>query len=981
MQILKIMLHDIKSFHKGSPGIEFQKGVNFISGRNGSGKSTIVESIGLSLFNHNPYPLELKSIVRHGKGFGVIKVWIELEDERVYRIERRIGNNPSWVVYDEEDGLDIAVGDESVTEWLAKAFSIEHRRYLPDIFSNILGVSQGEFTTWFKLRPGREKSNHFDPIINVEVYKQSSDYLSPIKNQLIPDRIHELSNLISEIDAYLKDHKDDQDQLKKKERAIKKEEKRLRDLKDTLSTLIEERSNLDRIRTDYEKGKKDKGIIEAEIKGLEERKENEEGQLKRALVAKKILDDNLEGYNTFKESESLLKKLEKDRKRKERLEHERTNLGRQEERLSSIIKANLGNLMEKETKMKEMQEFLQEESRVLDKEDSLIKQEERDAKDTSLAIKELEKKVRGMELQIEHLKNVESNLEASILDMEKKERDIKEILNSIVDEERYLQEASRLISIEGEKTALQEKITILKTQIKAKREEKKRAKGGLCPILKERCERIDPEVFNKEIERRCVELQGYEESFKKAEAKYKETKRAKEVLTEYDKRKTMVESLKKEIEERFKTCLTTVQEIDYPSLIKGIDELSIHFLRERFLRDKPVFKNLTKLEELKDELSAFKEDAKCKITEYRRLVDQALLKTVEKEGQITGKRKAFEERRKNLNRELKELEKEKEQAIELKKQIEGLKTDLKENRERQKILVEQLKAYKGLSEEIDKCNKKRQDSQEAYRLYISNEKEGKNLREYQKKLSETISCLSEKKKVFLKLKQEVERLEVEYDSERYKELEQDIREKEKEIGQVTEGVKRSKEEIDKLRNVVQGIKERKEKKKSLEREKERFEFTKEVTSEIWTVLRQVAPFISKRLLENISIRANEIYNWMSREPSQLEWAEGYEVKVKTKAGVRTFRQLSGGEQMSAALSIQLAMVKDFTKISFCIFDEPTTNLDDVRCDRLGQAIHNVRNEYGFDQLFVISHDGTFASSVENEIRLVKDPVRGSRQVE
>ncbi len=77
-------------------------------------------------------------------------------------------------------------------------------------------------------------------------------------------------------------------------------------------------------------------------------------------------------------------------------------------------------------------------------------------------------------------------------------------------------------------------------------------------------------------------------------------------------------------------------------------------------------------------------------------------------------------------------------------------------------------------------------------------------------------------------------------------------------------------------------------------------------------------------------------------------------------------QLSGGEQMSAALALRLALLREMSNIDIAFFDEPTTNLDETRRDSLARQILDVR---GFRQLFVISHDDTFEQVTQNLIRV------------
>lgn len=81
--------------------------------------------------------------------------------------------------------------------------------------------------------------------------------------------------------------------------------------------------------------------------------------------------------------------------------------------------------------------------------------------------------------------------------------------------------------------------------------------------------------------------------------------------------------------------------------------------------------------------------------------------------------------------------------------------------------------------------------------------------------------------------------------------------------------------------------------------------------------------------------------------------------------------MSGGEQMSAALAVQLALAKEFSKMEVAMFDEPTTNLDQVRRASLAEMIFKVKESCGFNQLLIISHDDTFSTMTERIIHLEK----------
>jgi exonuclease SbcC len=115
---------------------------------------------------------------------------------------------------------------------------------------------------------------------------------------------------------------------------------------------------------------------------------------------------------------------------------------------------------------------------------------------------------------------------------------------------------------------------------------------------------------------------------------------------------------------------------------------------------------------------------------------------------------------------------------------------------------------------------------------------------------------------------------------------------------------------------------------------------------------------------------------MADHSNRLRWTDEYEILLSASGRERTFKQLSGGEQMAAALSVRLALLREVSDIDVAFFDEPTANLDEARRDNLAEQIMNVK---GFSQLFVISHDETFERDTDNVVRVVKE--NGTSMVE
>tara|TARA_B100001123_G_scaffold409598_1_gene503873 strand:- start:7551 stop:8027 length:477 start_codon:yes stop_codon:yes gene_type:complete len=140
-------------------------------------------------------------------------------------------------------------------------------------------------------------------------------------------------------------------------------------------------------------------------------------------------------------------------------------------------------------------------------------------------------------------------------------------------------------------------------------------------------------------------------------------------------------------------------------------------------------------------------------------------------------------------------------------------------------------------------------------------------------------------------------------------------------------------------------------------------------TDIREAINVTGPEITRLLLENVSLTASELYNQIMDDWSlSLSWNKNYEILIDNAGHKHTFEELSGGEQVAAVLAIRLAMLKELLRFDLAFLDEPTQNLDSQKRDNLASQIHRLR---GFKQLFVISHDDTFETSLENIISIGK----------
>jgi exonuclease SbcC len=135
-------------------------------------------------------------------------------------------------------------------------------------------------------------------------------------------------------------------------------------------------------------------------------------------------------------------------------------------------------------------------------------------------------------------------------------------------------------------------------------------------------------------------------------------------------------------------------------------------------------------------------------------------------------------------------------------------------------------------------------------------------------------------------------------------------------------------------------------------------------------IRRTGPEIARLVLARVSQSASVTYSELMGDfASTLAWDEDYGITIRRGAEVKEFAQLSGGEQMVAALAVRLALLREVSDVRVAFFDEPTVNLDEERRRSLAEQIRAIRD---LEQLFVISHDDSLESVTEYVVRVRKE---------
>lgn len=257
-----------------------------------------------------------------------------------------------------------------------------------------------------------------------------------------------------------------------------------------------------------------------------------------------------------------------------------------------------------------------------------------------------------------------------------------------------------------------------------------------------------------------------------------------------------------------------------------------------------------------------------------------------------------------------------------------------------------------------------------HELYQTNRKQAEQLSKREEELQKAIDALNQLESSLKKAEELSKNLTSLFNGVKFNKCENELKECESEIAtlrtQISEKQNRVSDfndDLKKFEQLEQELVEYNGKKDTLEVQMFFIEKMR-----VW--LRAFVPKMRKALINQINVVASEIYRSLrEEEDAVLAWQEDYDIHISTSKSSKDFFRLSGGEKMSAALAVRLAILRVLTDANFAFFDEPTTNLDESTRRNLSKYIYNIK---GFEQLFVISHDDSFKRHSEYVVKFSKD---------
>ncbi len=145
----------------------------------------------------------------------------------------------------------------------------------------------------------------------------------------------------------------------------------------------------------------------------------------------------------------------------------------------------------------------------------------------------------------------------------------------------------------------------------------------------------------------------------------------------------------------------------------------------------------------------------------------------------------------------------------------------------------------------------------------------------------------------------------------------------------------------------------------------------EVLTTIREYYREVQIPLRVRDVRRASSRATEVFKSLmgTNEFDRIMITDNHDLLVSRFGELEPMRALSGGEQVLAALAVRLGFAQALVGSDLLILDEPTAYLDDTRRAELVQTLTYASP---VKQMLIVTHDDDFKSVAQKIIRVQKD---------
>lgn len=1014
MIVREVRLENIKSYGSPAEVIKLYRGVNAICGANGSGKSTILEAIGCTLFQHLPYGHA--QFVREGQSSGTIAVVVESRfDGRTYEVVRRVGKNrPLQYVHDPEVHLTVAQGEADVRRWLHQHLQIPDEVDLAALFVDAVGPLQGTLTAPF-LEGHAERKAKFNRLLRVQEYEEAWARLRNLDNALAEEE-NQLGQRVSKLEGQTAEKPSYE-----RQRATKVEEQAALGLQ--LSRYLTDRDQIDQRLAAFREGERAWSEASNALSLAQERERYALERQARARAdweasrrAAEIRARSAAGRETYVQADrELIHAAEEQRARDElraekfRFEQLQTRRQGELERVAAEIEAALAagraadeleaRIPEQEAaeeRLHRAQAATREAKEIRERSQAVYQRgvrakEMKDHAEADLARakaqlplrddlprRQAEQKERASELaRATRAEGQQAEIRQQVAEANRRGGTLRTRLAEL---DRALAALRIEAVVSGDPAALQDRLAeasgqhaLAQSSLKHAKTTRVQVAGGLCPFLQEPCQNLRPGVtlerhFDEEIARWTKEAASTQERLGAADRALKAARLAEERRAraqEAERERLQVERDLAELDEQERAARARLREVAALATNLTAAREAERFARQAVAEAETAIPLIASIPDLAQQVA----DLTADLDIYRAELQQDRKRLAELQGIDAEVAEAA--------RALKGLGAPRETAV-VRRQEAGKLSEYQERhaqiaaaltgiQSRLDDLDRKLEPFAGLDERIATLRSRREVSRVDYEAYLAATPSAELLEERQAVRDEADADARRETEARETASARLAEASRAYRQEEHARAEARRRELDHAIGDSRARIDAAVREEEQLGLRLAAIAELERELEELKAQRDRIAEERQVASSLRNAIRAAGPEITRQLLARISRTAGRINGEILNQPGiDLEWTPEYEIVTRRQGEQRGFAQLSGGEQMAAAMAVRLAVLRDLSNVRIAFLDEPTAHLDQERRTNLGDQVQRLQ---GFDQLVVISHDDTFDGLFGHVVRL------------
>jgi exonuclease SbcC len=916
MQILSVTLKNFKTHREKH--IEFQPGINAISGENGAGKTSLLEAIAWVLFNYQgDYAKE--DLIRNGSGNAqVIVGFTSNYDGRTYEVQRC--TQRGYTLFDPQlnERLPYSRIKDEVLPWLKQHIGVASTTNLPQLFARIVGVPQGTFTADF-LQPAEQRKTVFDTILKVEDYKLAYKQMNTLR-RYAEDQVAAVKGQIDQYEESLAQWAELQQRHQTLQEAIHEQQQQLAHRQKSLAQLETQRQT-------YQQQQQRIQVLQGQQQQLHqqvlhkqevsERLGNALQQAQKAITLCQTYQADYEGYQT---ADQALQQVNQQLGQRQRLQDQyqalQTTRNQHQARLAQL-RAELDSMVKTEQDLAALapqiaqQIELETQTAALHQYIAQLQKQQLEGQNLEQQLKQLQHQAQSLEQTCQRLAALQDSV-ASIGPLEERRDRIQQQLSRLEAARQFEAELRQLVA-QSQEQQNQEQATI--------------------------------QAFLKEVEVLAAGILTHDsDSLSKLRAAIKQSEATMAHLLEG--LSDILQDLDSQTDEaKLRQALSTLQkEISQRYGWRG---------------------ELAQLDALQAQLRS---------NQYQQTQLQQHIQTL---AAATAQRNTAEGTLAQLQQQIKELgyPREKSEILQRsltnKPQLETayntlLSTQRDQDTELAKLITA-LDAFTGLDQTLAELQQRREAHQTGYTLYLRHQAIAEQHPKLQQELDISQNDLQTLQTQLKTVLDHLTKATTTYDPEAAAKLEQDYQVLRSETDQLAGRLPEMQQRLTDLIERLKGLEAIAQKRDAAQTDLKKREKVKRFVNFARRVYKEAGPRITEQYARAISYQADKLFRELIGRPNvALEWTSDYEIMVQEGTAQRRFINLSGGEQMCAALAVRLALLRVLADIDLAFFDEPTTNMDRSRRESLAEAIGRIRS---FQQLFVISHDDTFEKVTENVIFL------------